>query len=304
MKTRRNDITQFTSGVPLYFYEIVKGMDFDKKSYMLERILLINIKRGTVRVEINGREFTLTSQNFVFLPPHSSIYVVKASYDMEAEVVGFMMALQQIILQKLGHAFFAYVFKRLVWQMSDHGKEAINAFCVMYRELCSKPVDMYSGDIANSLFNVFLLSFYQDVRDLYEEEEQITVNGKNIAAKFAMLLHDNFRQHHNVSFYAEQLCITSKYLTQIIRTHTGLSPKSAIDRALGVEALFLLSNTSSNIQEISNQLGFPDQSYFGRFFKRLFGMSPIHYRTNPNLQLIERLGKMEQPQEDYSRARM
>ena len=284
-----NTTNKVNSATPLYFYTKVGGSDFDSKTYMLDRILMININRGSVRVEINGKEFCLTSQNFVFLPPHSNVHVVKASYDLEASVVGFVMALQEMVMQKLGHNFFTYVFRQMVWQLSDNGKRVLNAFCVLYEHLCSKQPDVYSADIANSMFNIFLLTFYQNVKDMFEEDDKNSVNSKSIAARFAFLLHENFKQQHSVAYYADRLCISSKYLTQIIKANTGFTPKVAIDRSLGVEALFLLGNTSYNIQEISNQLGFPDQSYFGRFFKRLFGVSPLHYRMNPDFNLLQRL---------------
>ena len=75
----------------------------------------------------------------------------------------------------------------------------------------------------------------------------------------------------------------------MVRSFSGRTPKDIIDRRLAVEALFLLTKTEKNIQEISNELGFPDQSYFGRFFKRVFGLSPLNYRMNPDFSLIERL---------------
>lgn len=278
-----------SSASPLYFFTRVGGSDFDSKTYMLDRILMININRGNVKVEINGKEFSLTAQNFVFLPPHSNVHVIKASYDLEASVVGFVMALQEMVMQKLGHAFFTYVFRQMVWQLSDNGKKVLNAFCILYEDLCSRQPDVYSADIANSMFNIFLLTFYQNVRGLFAEDDKNSVNSKSLAARFAFLLHEHFKQEHSVAFYADRLCISSKYLTQIIKANTGFTPKVAIDRSLGIEALFLLGNTSYNIQEISNQLGFPDQSYFGRFFKRLFGLSPLHYRMNPDFNLLQRL---------------
>lgn len=280
---------------PLYFCERVHGNDFDEKTYMIDRILLIKVIKGTIRVELNGKQFTLTSEHFVFLPPHSNVHVIKCSSDMEAVVVGFMMALQEIIMQKLGHSFFVYVFRQQVWHLSIDGEKALDAFCTMFELLCQKPADIYSADIANSLFNVFLLSFYQSVKDKFESQDLSTANSKSLAARFAFLLHENFKQQHSVAFYAEQLCISSKYLTQVIKNSTGFTPKAAIDHSLGVEALFLLGNYSYNIQEISNRLGFPDQSYFGRFFKRLFGISPLRYRENPDMKLLERLQELDQP---------
>lgn len=274
---------------PIYFYKKVNGPELERSTYMLNRILFIKVMKGTVKVEINEKEYNLTSHHFVFLPPHSRVNVIRSSYDMEASVVGFMMVLQDVILQKLGHRFFTYVFKQLVWQLSEQGEKALNAFCVMYESLCRQPVDTYSYDIANSLFNVFLLSFYQNVKELFEDSHGNSPGLNSLTARFAILLRENFKQHHSVSFYADQLCISSKYLTQVIKSTTGFTPKTAIDRSLGVEALFMLSNSSYNIQQISHQLGFPDQSYFGRFFKRVFGVSPLSYRQNPDMKLLQKL---------------
>ncbi|GEM_PF-6067739 len=301
MTNRNKSYDNKPIGTPLYFCERVNGSDFDEKTYMLDRILLIKMVRGSVKVEINGKQFVLSSQHFAFLPPHSSVHVVKCSYDMEAVVVGFMMALQEVVLQKLGHAFFVYAFRKMVWQLTPEGDKTLTAFCTMFEQHCRKPVDAYSGDIANSLFNAFLLSFYQAVKDKFEDTDVTSATNKSIAAKFAFLLHENFKQKHTVSFYADKLCISSKYLTQVIKNSTGFTPKTAIDHSLGIEALFLLGNTSLNVQEISNKLGFPDQSYFGRFFKRLFGLSPMQFRAKPDLHLLERLREANRPLENLNK---
>lgn len=274
----------------LYFFERVSASQLDEKTYMLDRMLFIKIMRGSAKIEINGKEYNLTTQNFIFLPPHSCIHLLKSSYDMEANVLGFIMALQDAVFQRLGHAFFSYIFRQMVWQVSDEGNKTLNAFCLLFESLCKNPADSYTSDIANSLCSAFLIAFYRNVKDRFEgKPTEATVNAKSLAGRFAMLLRENFKQEHSVAFYADKLCISSKYLTQVIKENTGFTPKGAIDRTLAVEALFMLGNTSNNIQEISNILGFPDQSYFGRFFKRMFGISPLHYRMNPNLELLKKL---------------
>lgn len=281
--------TRLFLGTSLYFYERVTADMLDEKSFMLDRILLINVVCGDAKVTINGTDFTVNSQDFMFLPPHSNIHLIEASGDFEVIALGFVMALQESIMQKLGHSFFSYVFRILVWHSSKDGKRLLDAFCTLYEMHCRQTNDTYSTEIASSLFNIFLLSFYNHVKDKFEANVNTTVTSKSLAARFAYLLHDNFKQQHSVSFYADKLCVSNKYLTQIIKTNTGVTPKFAIDRAIGMESLFMLNSTSFNIQEISNILGFPDQSYFGRFFKRLFGCSPMAYRLNPDLKILERL---------------
>lgn len=289
-------------GNNLYFYEHVTANDIERKTFMLDRIIMCNVIKGNARFELNGRLYEINSKNILLLPPHSNIHLISASPDLEVLVVGFIMALQETIIQKLGSSFFTYIFKKVVWELTPEGKRIINSYCDIYNYHCSMPADTYSADIASSLFNIFLLSFYQNIKERFEEDRKTSVNSRSLTTRFVFLMNENYKEHHNVGYYADKLCVSSKYLTQIIKTNTGFTPKVAIDRQLGVEALFMLGNTAYNIQEISNQLGFPDQSYFGRFFKRLFGISPLAYRQNPDMKLMERLRKendaMDKTEED------
>ena len=74
------------------------------------------------------------------------------------------------------------------------------------------------------------------------------------------------------------LCISTQYLTDICTAITGKSAKKLIDEFVLLEIKVLLQNTEFPIQEISNRLNFPDQSYLGRYFKRQMGISPSAYR--------------------------
>ena len=81
-----------------------------------------------------------------------------------------------------------------------------------------------------------------------------------------------------MGFYARQLCITPKYLTTLIKRISGLSVSEWIDNYVIIEAKTLLKYSTMSIQEIAYYLNFPNQSFFGKYFKNHTGMTPTAYR--------------------------
>ena len=81
-----------------------------------------------------------------------------------------------------------------------------------------------------------------------------------------------------MAFYAENLCITGRYLASVTSAVSGRSPKDEIDECLLREARILLTFSELSVQQISDKLHFPDPSHFGRFFKRMTGITPLAYR--------------------------
>ena len=90
---------------------------------------------------------------------------------------------------------------------------------------------------------------------------------------------------HQVPFYTEQLCITSRYLYEITTQYmNGKTPKQLIDEQLIAEAKVLLNEPQLSVTEIAEQLHFADQSYLSRFFKKNTGISPKEFRLQKLLQ--------------------
>jgi AraC-like DNA-binding protein len=96
--------------------------------------------------------------------------------------------------------------------------------------------------------------------------------------RFTGLVQENFREQRDVKFYADQLCLTSKHLSKVIKDNSGYSAGEWIDNHVVLEAKALLKSTNMTIQQISDELHFPSQSFFGKYFKRVTGMSPRGYR--------------------------
>ena len=97
--------------------------------------------------------------------------------------------------------------------------------------------------------------------------------------QFLELLSDHYKKERSVNFYAHSLCITPKYLTTLIKRNRGQSGSEGIDNYVILEAKTLLKYSTMSIQEIAYYLNFPNQSFFGSYFKRNTGMSPSQYKA-------------------------
>ncbi len=99
-----------------------------------------------------------------------------------------------------------------------------------------------------------------------------------LTEEFINLVKANFRKERQVGFYAARLKLTPKYLSKLIRDNSNKSVNEWINEYVMLEAKALLKSTGMNIQQISDELHFPSQSFFGKYFKRLAGVSPREYR--------------------------
>ena len=98
--------------------------------------------------------------------------------------------------------------------------------------------------------------------------------------RFIKLVQENFREHRNVRFYADRLCITPKYLSKVIKDNSGMSAGEWIDNYVAMEAKALLKSANMTVKQIIDELNFSSQSFFGRYFKRIVGVSPKEYRKS------------------------
>lgn len=104
-----------------------------------------------------------------------------------------------------------------------------------------------------------------------------------IFRKFRKLLTAHYRQHHDIGFYADELNISTTYLSRIVKQTTGNTVRFLISELLCADARRMLVCTDLDIKEIASQLGFSDQSVFGKFFVKKTGLSPLKFRLQKEL---------------------
>ena len=138
--------------------------------------------------------------------------------------------------------------------------------------------EIIGGLIAATIYKVGdILTHY--LTEHPEVDSPIHNRAEEYFRQFTELLGEHYKHERSVGFYARQLCITPKYLTTLIKRISGKSVSEWIDNYVILEAKTLLKYSNMSVQEIAYYLNFPNQSFFGSYFKRNAGMSPSQYKA-------------------------
>lgn len=129
-----------------------------------------------------------------------------------------------------------------------------------------------------SLFSYEFLSILSESVKAREKESNKVKREEVYFKQFISLLNEYHQKERSVSFYAEKMKVAPKYLSTIIKKVTMRTPSDWIDNMVIVEAKNMLKYSDLNIQEIANMMNFPNQSFFGKYFKKRTGMTPSEYR--------------------------
>ena len=139
-------------------------------------------------------------------------------------------------------------------------------------------VEIVGGLIAATIYKVGdILTHY--IEEHPELENPMHNRAEEYFKQFTELLGEHYTRERSVGYYARQLCITPKYLTTLIKRISGKSVSEWIDSFVILEAKTLLKYSNMSVQEIAYYLNFPNQSFFGSYFKRNTGMSPSQYKA-------------------------
>lgn len=141
----------------------------------------------------------------------------------------------------------------------------------------------YRVELCRSYFRSFMLEYGNIVlhnRNTGLNTSDVETRQDQITRRFLKLVWKHYLTEHNVEFYADSLCLSTKHLTRVIRDKLGKTPYVVIRDELLQRAVYLLKNPKMSIQDISAELHFSEMSAFCKFFKKHKGVSPGAYRSS------------------------
>lgn len=139
---------------------------------------------------------------------------------------------------------------------------------------------VFAERIALALIQILLFELMDAYVANTPSDAAVQSRADTVFVRFLSVLSQNFRKQREVSFYASEMNLTPRYFATIIREKSGMSPGGWIARFVIAEAKTLLANPDNSVKEVSNRLNFPNQSFFGRYFRQNTGLTPGQYRKS------------------------
>ncbi len=250
--------------------------------YRTEFFFVVLVLTGEITLNINNQDYIASKHQLIMTTPNDTKRSVHATNGAMISGVAFTPNfLGQISEIKNLPEVFNYISYQgsPLWFPDEEDfirmKELMEDLSFRYLHQSEHP---FGKDILKNLFNIFLYEL-GGIAQKYAPVKNATFTRKeHLVMQFVNMLQKKFKEHRNVQYYANELNINPKYLTQTVKEVSGKSAGELIDDFVIQESKLLLTDASLSISEVADILHFSDQSFFGKFFKRHTGFSPSEFR--------------------------
>lgn len=238
----------------------------------------IYIRRGVCRGEISLISHEIKAPALVVINSSQIMQPTYISEDFEAAVIVMSRRFQENMMLLLGNTpLYTLLSRHVHVPVPEEVALDMEALLGRLDHLTKEKENPYLAqamvyDMASFIFSSLYKAYIPFESEIRTVQDRMTT-------RFLGLVQENYKKERFLEFYASQLEITPKHLSRTIKQHTGYTAVEWIERFVILEAKVLLKSSNLNIQQISDELNFPSQSFFGKYFKKCTGMSPKEFRN-------------------------
>ena len=249
--------------------------------FKIEFTMVLFCLGGSLRIRLNLTEYELQKNDIFFLQQGSIGQCLDISADCKLVFIAFSKGYfimdpgsqELIVLRK-------FLVRQSLFRVNDEEMEEQIQIYKALRKKLKQPDYIYKKEVIMGYLRVLvcnlcqLVTPYVDVQDTYVGNRK-----KKIYDDFMELVHEYYTEERNIGFYADKLCLTPKYLSQMLYAASGRHAGDWIRDYVILEAKALLKSGKYTVQQVSDMLNFANQSFFGVYFKKEVGCSPKAYQN-------------------------
>ncbi len=243
---------------------------------------LLYCTKGEADITIDLKEYHIIPFTHIVLLPGTVISLISSSQDFSIQYFVFSGEMMEMACMRLEPSFIHYLKEEPIYtHIKAWDTTSIQGLIDATKGIYIDRENCFRNQIAQNLLQILLLNTYDKIQ---RNQNQMEMEGNSrkiqFFKEFIRLVRRHCTSQRDVAFYAGELCISTRYLSAISQAIGERSAKAIIDEFLMLEIKVALQSTNLSFKEIAEQYHFPDQSFFGRYFKKHTGMSPKEYKAN------------------------
>ncbi len=253
--------------------------DFPRR---LERSMFALCLKGELRMQMDLDEHILRENDFVLAAPGQILQIYENSADFE----GFCFVANRELtlenrrdMEELLPLFF-YLKENPVTHIDERERRVVLEYLILLQNKMADQHNHYRRELIYYLLRAFLYELTNMLRSRTRIHEGKKSRKEVQFEVFIQSVAKNFRERRSVMHYADEMCLSPKHLSRVIKEVSGNSASDWIDAYVVMEAKSLLKTSRMTVEEISTKLNFANQSFFGKYFKQHTGMTPSQYRNS------------------------
>lgn len=243
---------------------------------------------GRMEIDVSGTHYVLNPGQVFVCPSGAYVDNVLITPDFKFSVLCLTDRIIQSILSTNVDVWNRAVYVRkehIIDSKPQQHEDLGQHFMALANAILHAEDFPFREEMMRTMLQMILLGFCARQKEIEKSEkvENVMVATKPTQAtiqfkKFLALIREEEVKHKPVYYYAEKMFISAKYLSHICKEVTGKSANDFIQMAVVEEITYYLRSTTLSVKEISNKLGFPNISFFGKYVKQHLGASPNEYR--------------------------
>lgn len=268
----------------LMVFEEVGMLQLSQQTFHMGIVIISVCREGELQMMMNGREVKLSKGGLFVNIGDSVISEVRMSDDYSATAIAVSQDFLQESVMSLMHLwpYLLYLMEQPVVMLGE--KEMQRLVC-MYQQIIGR-LQQEDHSFRREATIACLQACYLDVCDFLKrkipQRSHMQMRSYALFDQFVRLVASNYVKYREVQWYADEMKLTPKYLSEVVKEVSGRTSSQWITNFVIAEVKSLLRNSDLSIKEIAVEMNFPNQSFLGKYFKNVVGMSPSEFRSGKN----------------------
>ncbi len=267
----------------LLVFDNVTLRDLNTSPMQLGFLLICLCKQGESSFILGGKTLVMQKGDLLISLGEQIFRDCTMSSDFKVTAVMMSRSYAQDCIVGLNYLwpYLLYVMEYPVVRLNEDEQEwIIDCYNILCRRL-KKNAGHYLRETIVSLTRAFYFEICSLLDSRVKPNLQASQNRSYaIFDQFIRLVSQNFKRERSVEWYSSEMCLTPKHLSEVMKSVSGRTAGQWITTLVMIEIKTLLRNSSMSIKEIAQEMNFPNQSFLGKYFKNVEGISPSDFRKN------------------------